>query len=319
MNKKFSFASLLVAFAVVFSLVPAQAFAVENGAYTCKITTHYAHPETGVIEDSGGESSMKIGQSMTEGAVGSQGLFEQTANGSYVSLRFLLMDSVSDVNFFIDGKAVSHEVVQTFKGDKDNLNADLRLPVPSESAVIKCKMYVEPMDRNVIFFITMSDLTPGSGDFKVMEGAAQASNEGLAGAQSSALSEIEALKNIDTAQRDLFVANVKSAKTEDEVKEVLQNAQKADQTAQEENALGEAKSDAYKKIDEMNLSAEEAKALKQKVKDAETIDEVQAALGGSSSSNYMYYGLAVIPVIIIAAVVMKKKSAGQTKSDSETK
>ena len=318
MNKKFNFASFAIVLALVIGLVPCVAFALDNGVYTCKVTTYYAHPQTGVIEDSGGESSKKMGQSMTEGAVSPDGLFEKTSNGDFVTLRFVLMDAVSDVNFFVDDKAVPHEVVGEQTNSKGNTSADLRLAVPSESAVIKCKMYVEPMDRNVIFFMTVSDLKPGHGDFKVSESQATASSssDGLSSAKSDALSKIEALKNLDTAQRDLFVSSVKGAKDEAQVKEALDNAVAADTKAEEENALGEAKSAAYKQIDEMNLSPEKAKELKQQIKDAKTVAEVEKIMKGEDSSYTMpiIIGAAAVAAVVIFFAVKGKKKPQKAKS-----
>ncbi len=322
MNKKFSFTTLALALVLVLGIAPTFAYALDDGVYTCKITTHYAHPQTGVIEDSGGEGSKKMGQSMTEGAVSSEGLFEKTPNGDFVTVRFLLMDAVSDVNFFIDDKAVSHQVVNEVTTDKGNTHADLRLAVPSESAVIKCKMYVEPMDRNVVFFMTISDLKPGHGDFKVATGQASATTEGgLSAAKSDALSKIEALKNIDTAQRDLFVASVKGASDEGKVQEVLNNAVAADNKAGEENALGEAKSAAFKQIDEMNLSPEKAKELKQQIKDAKTIAEVEKIMKGEDSS-YMtpiIIGAAVVAVVVIVFAVKGKKKPEDASVNNTSK
>ena len=37
--------------------------------------------------------------------------------------------------------------------------------IPSENAIIRCNMYVIPMGRDVIFYITVGNLQSGSGDF----------------------------------------------------------------------------------------------------------------------------------------------------------
>ncbi len=319
MNKKFSFKALAVVIAAVLSFVPTFAYALADGTYTCTITTHYAHPQTGVIEDAGGESSKKMGQSMTEGAVDKVGLFEQTNNGSYVTLRFLLMDAVSDVSFFIDGNAVSHEVTQENTSPSGNVVADLRLKVPSDSSIIKCKMYVEPMDRYVVFFITMSDFKQGQGDFKATGAQSTSASQNSSNAQSDALTKIEALKNLDSSQRDLFVASVKNAKSDDEIKDALKKAEEADAKAAEENQLGEAKSEAFKKIDEMNLSPEKAKELKQKIKDAKSVAEVENVLKSQSSSPVLpIIGVVAVVVIVVLVVVKKKKdTSSEDKPNKE--
>lgn len=73
-----------------------QVFAESGSIYTCSITTSYTHPVTGVIEDSGGESSAATGQGMAESAVGTQGILEVTDSGKYyLTVRFSLMDYAS--------------------------------------------------------------------------------------------------------------------------------------------------------------------------------------------------------------------------------
>lgn len=47
---------------------------------------------------------------------------------------------------------------------KDN-TADYRMKVNSENSVIRCNMYVIAMGREVVFYITVSNLQEGSGDF----------------------------------------------------------------------------------------------------------------------------------------------------------
>lgn len=67
--------------------------AASNGIYTATATSHYRHPTTGVIEDSGGEGSAVLGQSMTDSALNKSALVEVDANGNtWVTL--LLADTV---------------------------------------------------------------------------------------------------------------------------------------------------------------------------------------------------------------------------------
>lgn len=46
-----------------------KAYAASGTVYSCTINRCYAHPVTGVIEDSGGESSYATGQGMVEGCI----------------------------------------------------------------------------------------------------------------------------------------------------------------------------------------------------------------------------------------------------------
>ena len=56
--------------------------AAANGIYLATATPHYKHPQTGAIEDSGGESSAVLGQSMTESATDTTALVEVDPQGN---------------------------------------------------------------------------------------------------------------------------------------------------------------------------------------------------------------------------------------------
>ena len=145
------------------SITAVPAHAAENGIYTATATGHYRNPNTGVIEDAGGEDSKVLGQSMVESAVMPQALVEVDPHGNtYITVRLGLVGSTSNLNFQVDGSSVSSEVTQE---DFGNDTADFRMSVNSEYSVIRVSMYVEPMGRDVVFFITVSGLQKGSGDF----------------------------------------------------------------------------------------------------------------------------------------------------------
>lgn len=153
----------VVVLALMAGITAVQALALSNGIYIAKATPHYKHPITGVIEDSGGEGSAVLGQSMTESALYNKALVEvDNAGTTYITVRLKLMDNIEDPEFEIDGNSVSATLMQE---DYTENTADYRMKVPSEKSVIKCSMYVVPMGRQVKFFITVSDLTSGSGDF----------------------------------------------------------------------------------------------------------------------------------------------------------
>ena len=137
--------------------------AASNGIYLATATPHYRHPVTGTVEDSGGDGSAVLGQSMTESATGRQALVEVDEDGTtYITVRLKLMDNISDPQFQVDGHAVNAELMQE---DYTYNTADYRMPAASENSIIRCTMYVVPMGRNVIFYITVSDLQAGAGDF----------------------------------------------------------------------------------------------------------------------------------------------------------
>ena len=161
--------SMVVMLAFMAGITSIPALAASNGIYTATATSHYKHPTTGVIEDSGGEGSYVLGQSMTESALNKAALVEVDPQGNtYVTVRLNLMDNIQNPQFQVDGSrngnfsAVSATVMQE---DFTENTTDFRMQVPDENAIIRCNMYVIPMGRDVIFYITVGDLKSGSGDF----------------------------------------------------------------------------------------------------------------------------------------------------------
>lgn len=161
--------SMVVMLALVAGITSIPVLAASNGIYTATATSHYKHPTTGKIEDSGGESSYVLGQSMTDSALNKAALVEVDSSGAtWVTIRLNLMDNIQNPQFQVDGSrngnfsSVSATVMQE---DFTNNTTDFRMQVPSENAIIRCNMYVLPMGRDVIFYITVGNLQSGSGDF----------------------------------------------------------------------------------------------------------------------------------------------------------
>lgn len=154
---------MVVMLALVAGITAIPAYAASHGIYTATATPHYRNPLTGKIEDSGGEDSEVLGQSMTESATDTKALVEVDSNGNtYITVRLKLMDNIQNPTFKVDGSSVSASLMQE---DYTANTADYRMKVASENSVIRCSMYVVPMGRDVIFFITVSNLNSGSGDF----------------------------------------------------------------------------------------------------------------------------------------------------------
>ena len=155
--------SMVVMLALVAGITSIPALAASNGVYTATATSHYKHPTTGVIEDSGGEGSYVLGQSMTDSALNKATLVEVDSSGAtWVTIRLNLMDNIQSPQFQVDGSSVSATLMQE---DYTNNTADYRMRVNSENSIIRCNMYVIPMGREVIFYITVGNLQAGSGDF----------------------------------------------------------------------------------------------------------------------------------------------------------
>lgn len=155
--------STVAMLAILAGISAVSVFAATPGIYTATATSHYRHPTTGVIEDSGGESSYVLGQSMTDSALNKAALVEVDSGGAtWVTIRLNLMDNIQSPRFQVDGSSVSATLMQE---DYSNNTADYRMRVGSENSIIRCNMYVIPMGREVIFYITVGGLSAGSGDF----------------------------------------------------------------------------------------------------------------------------------------------------------
>lgn len=146
-----------------------QAYAASGTVYTCAVNRCYAHPVTGVIEDSGGESSYATGQGMVEGCVYSNGILEVTDSGAYyLTIRLSLMDYTSGHSFQVQnvgdsGWSEPSEIGITGNGtDSNGTTADVCIRVPSENCIVRGSMYVEPMGRTVIFYLYPSDYSEGN-------------------------------------------------------------------------------------------------------------------------------------------------------------
>lgn len=157
------------AFLMSSAIISISASALDNGIYLADSTPYYAHPYTGVIEDSGGENSSVLGQSMTESALCPQALIEVDPNGNmYATIRLSLMDNIENPQFMVqeDGNSSFYDVyADCMQENLDNNTSDFRFPIASENSIVRSTFYVVPMGRDVIFYIGFSNLTEGSGDF----------------------------------------------------------------------------------------------------------------------------------------------------------
>lgn len=143
-------------------------YGASGTVYTCSITPCYAHPVTGEIEDSGGESGYATGQGMVEGALYTTGIIEVADTGEfYLTIRMGLMDFSSGHSFMVqnvgDSGWASPAVGVTGTGsDSNGGTSDFCIQVPSENCVVRGSMYVEPMGRDVIFYLYPSNYSEGN-------------------------------------------------------------------------------------------------------------------------------------------------------------
>lgn len=139
-------------------------YADKGQIYGCIIQRNYRHPISGQIEDSGGEHSFDIGQGMVEGTVYSDAMLEVSDAGKIVlTFRMSLADYSGNYQFWIQPggtgsfQAVDYNITQ--KGTDTNGTAlDIAISLPTVNSIIRGSMFVEPMGREVVFYLSASEL-----------------------------------------------------------------------------------------------------------------------------------------------------------------
>ncbi len=162
---------------VLISCLAFQAFADVSGE-GASVHGSYKHPNSGIIEDSGGESSEALGQSMVESMVDPQGYWEtDSQNNSYLSVRLNLMSNVSKVDFAVQAAGESEWTAASWQSTaKGEDTEDFRVSMPGKDAVIRAKCFVDAMGREVVFFVTADQFEAGNpgGFAELKEGKAPA-------------------------------------------------------------------------------------------------------------------------------------------------
>ena len=129
--------------------------ALSDGAYLISRSTSYTNPLTGQTED-GGEN-IALGESMVSNIVESQLLVEQTNGKYYITVGLGLASNVSNIRFKVMNSSGSMSSVSATKTGSSSANGDTvnhyRLQVSSLDFYISPIMYVNPMGRDVQFFI----------------------------------------------------------------------------------------------------------------------------------------------------------------------
>lgn len=141
--------------------------ALSDGAYLVSRSTSYTNPLTGQTED-GGEN-IALGESMVSNIVESQLLVEQTNGKYYLTVGLGLASNVSNIRFKVMNSSGSMSSVSATKTGSSSANGDTvnhyRLQVSSLDLYISPIMYVNPMGRDVQFFIkpNISSAITGTG------------------------------------------------------------------------------------------------------------------------------------------------------------
>ena len=204
-----AFMTLTLAITMMAGFPAIKVQAASGTVYTCTINRCYAHPVTGVIEDSGGESSYATGQGMVEGCVYSNGILEVTDDGAYyLTIRMSLMDYTSGHSFQVQnvgdsGWSTPSEIGVTGNGsDSNGTTADVCMRVPSENCVVRGSMYVEPMGRDVIFYVYPSDYNEGNNTDMNATMVTASSGEGSSESGSSDNSQAQAQESSTQEQSE---------------------------------------------------------------------------------------------------------------------
>lgn len=165
------FKKMICAAATVIIMMTAAfpAHAMDDGAYIVTRTTSYANPETGQTVDGG--TNIALGDSMCAGIVEQTALVEQSRGKTYVTIGIGLMSNISDTRIQIQGNDGTYRDTQIVKTGSCQRDGDTcnhyRFEVDSAQNYISPILFVDPMGRNVQFFIklNMDSAQPGNGNF----------------------------------------------------------------------------------------------------------------------------------------------------------
>lgn len=156
--------------AVIFcSCMQLNAFALSDGIYTADTLTYYINPDTGKTDD-GGTGNAEIGEGMCRSAVYEKALVEQQDGKIWVSLRMLLYSHISNIRIYTQNTptgAYTEVKYSVMAENSTNDSGDLRFEAPSADCLVKTKMYVAPMGRDVCFYwkVDASTAQSGNADF----------------------------------------------------------------------------------------------------------------------------------------------------------
>lgn len=141
---------VMIALMICTIMSPLTLYAQEN----VSVEGLYAHPVSGVIEDSGGESSSALGQSMVTKMVNTSAIYDSSSNT--IDITLLMMDSISDVNIQVQYSGASaYTNTSLNEVSRGNDQATYRVPMQSSSDIFRVEAFVLPMGRSVIFYIAV--------------------------------------------------------------------------------------------------------------------------------------------------------------------
>lgn len=233
-------ASVLTALAMVLCLsMTLFAFALDDGAYLVSRTTSYANPETGKTVDGG--TDIALGDSMCASIVDDNVLVEKVGNQYYVTLGLGLMSNIKNVRIQIQTASGSYRnvpITKTGSCQRDNDTCNhYRFQMDDPSKLISPIFYVDPMGRDVQFFVklNMGSARKGTGNFvaEMVKSSSASSQKGKAeaAAKTTASTPKTTVKSANTykvttveAEEDSAPSGNYSAETKDGLKKLLRVA-----------------------------------------------------------------------------------------------
>ena len=245
-----------------------SAYAQVAEVYQATMTPHYAHPVTGEVEDAGGKKSMAIGSGMVEGSTSPEAYVEVEDDGTmYALVRMVLMEYVDDVAIYVNDVPSAYDEIQQTESV-----SDFRVQIPDENAIIKVTMFVEPMGRDVVFFMTLSDFVPlESGDALAAAAASAADAAGSMSAQTQAL--------VDKAEE-------KAEREEQEGKSQPKKSRSKKKKSEKKDELTPKRNEAAAKIFKLeNLEKSEKQEFSDRAKQAKDESELESILAEAEAAD----------------------------------
>ena len=162
----------VAAAAVLGTVAPHPAYAAVSKVQTATATPTYENPATGQVEDSGGEANRELGTSMVSSTVDTHALVEtDTAGKTFITVRVHLADQISNVqvetstdggNTFAAATATQTKSDLTHGDSSPDNTSDWRFEAPSANVVIRLKLDVAAMGRQVTCFVSFSNPQDGN-------------------------------------------------------------------------------------------------------------------------------------------------------------
>lgn len=148
----------------------AAAAGLDKGLYLLDNKTYYTNPDTGKVDD-GGDTS--IGNGMSRNVTYSKSLLEIRDGKYLVTLRMKMISYISKVTIHVqkskgDGAAYSPVAFKITGENKAEDTRDYQFEVSDPSLFIKPVIYVEPMGRDVVYFVSLLEdsAQPDKGSFQ---------------------------------------------------------------------------------------------------------------------------------------------------------